>query len=202
MKTHVNLYSAELFGGERFPIQKVAVQGAFCALLLAILVGTGWEWFRARALTAEVQEIRNRQNFALQSLVALQAENEVIFLQQRQAADSAKARERLLAELAQTRIVWSSLVREISFLVPGDLWLTDLEGITQEGKPAAKGGEATIRGVRLKGFAMSYPDITRFMSEMERSRYFRDVVLLVAEKSHESGRTRIEFQMNASLRRS
>lgn len=198
MKTHVNLISAGLFGEEPFPFQKAAVPLAFLALTVAILAGTGWEWFRMHFVERQIRDLQNRHAQTARALTAVRAETEMIFVEQSTAAAAARARSELIQKLNRDRIDWATLVQEISFVVPGNVWIQRIEGMREGKGNVVPGPDLKVRDIRIEGFARSYPDITFLMSELEQSRYFRNVSLIYAERKSTSAQRRINFELKAS----
>jgi Tfp pilus assembly protein PilN len=200
MKAHVNLLTADLFGGDRFPFQKVALPGAFLFLVLAILIGTAVEFTRSKSLKQEIRTLNERRATITQSLGHLKSESDEILRQAMTASEGNKTREDLLKQLERERIPWSNLMREVSFLVPDSVWLTRMEGVEDPNlqKPSEK--VQAIKEVKFVGFASSHMAVTQWMSALEGSRYFERVTLIFAKKDSGEGQSRWTFEIQAVLK--
>jgi Tfp pilus assembly protein PilN len=204
MKAHVNLLVADLFGEDRFPFQKVVLPMSFSLLILAILAGTAVEFTRARHLKSEVRDLNQRRAIIAQSLDSIQSETGEVL---RQAdATSEGSKEQLIQKLQQIRIPWTDLLREVSLLIPDNVWLIRMEGVeASQAGSFSDAAQATdlnrsVNELKFVGFGTSHAAITQWMSALERSRYFRDVTLVYAEKKSDEGGVRVNFEIQAGLR--
>jgi Tfp pilus assembly protein PilN len=200
MKAHVNLLVADLSGEDQFPFQKVALPGAFLFLILAMLGGTAVEFTRSRSLKDEIRTLNERRATITQALGNLKSETGEILRQAETAGGGNEAREQLLKQLERERIPWSGLMREVSFLVPDNVWLTRIEGIEDPKgeKPFEK--VQSIKELKFVGFASSHRAITQWMSALEGSRYFGRVTLIFAKKDSGEGQSRWSYEIQAALR--
>ncbi len=206
MKAHVNLLVADLFGEDRFPFQKVVLHGSFLLLILAILAGTAVESTRSRSLKGEIKDLNQRKAYITQSLDNIKSETGEVLRQAEATGDGSREKERLLQQLEQVHIPWADLLREVSVLIPDNVWLTRMEGVEE-----AQGGnfsDATksvdiaksVRELKFVGFGSSHMAVTQWMSVLEHSRYFKNVILVYAEKKSDEGQSRVNFEIQAVLK--
>jgi Tfp pilus assembly protein PilN len=200
MKAHVNLLIADLFGEDQFPYHKVVLPGAFLVLILAILGGTVVEFGRSKSIKQEIDELNTRRTTITQSLGSLRSEAEEVLRQAQSASEGAKTREQLLRQLEQERIPWFNLMREISFLIPDDVWLNSMEGVEDLNGGKSPDKNQITKGLRLKGFAASHTAIMQWMSALEGSRYFKQVRLVFTQKDVDEKQARVTFEMMVLLR--
>lgn len=206
MKAHVNLLVADLFGEDRFPFQKVVLPGAFFLLLLAILAGTALEFTRSQSLKEEVRGLNQRKAYITQSMDSIKLETDEILRQSEAASEGNKTKEQLLQQLQQVHIPWTDLLREVSVLIPDNVWLTRMEGIEElQGGNSSDRAQSTdiaksVKELKFVGFGASHVAITRWMLALERSRYFRDVTLIFTEKRTDEGQSRVNFEIKAVLK--
>ena len=196
MKAHVNLLAPDLLGGERFPFQRVALPGAYFLLIMAILAGTVVEVGRSQLLKKEMAKLNERQVQTAQSLAGLES----IFRQGSAAREADEAKDRFMKQLDQERIRWSSLLLEISALIPEEIWLNAMEGFEDPQGGKITGIAQTVNEVKFVGFANSHTAISQLMSALERSRYVENVTLVHAQKIPEAGRIKVTFEIKAALR--
>src|SRR3990172_3512028 len=162
MKAHVNLLAPDLLGGERFRFQRVALPGAYFLLIMAILAGTVVEVGRSQLLKKEMAKLNERQVQTAQSLAGLES----IFRQGSAAREADEAKDRFMKQLDQERIRWSSLLLEISALIPEEIWLNAMEGLKDPQGGKITGIAQTVKEVKFVGFAHSHTAITELMSAL------------------------------------
>lgn len=88
---------------------------------------------------------------------------------------------------------WSSIISEISVVVPEDVWLSSIEssGI-RRGEKEDKG----IKQMNIKGFSATQLGVANLISALEASQYFYDVEIVFAQK----GEKDIAFELKTRLR--
>jgi Tfp pilus assembly protein PilN len=200
MKAHVNLLVADLFGEDRFPFQKVVLPGAFFLLLLAILAGTALEFTRSQSLKEEVRGLNQRKAYITQSMDSIKLETDEILRQSEAASEGNKDSERLLQQLQRERISWATLMREVSVLIPDNVWLTRMEGVQEPQGENSSEPIKSVKELKFVGFGASHMAITRWMSALERSRHFKDISLVFAEKKTDEGQPKVNFEIKVVLK--
>jgi Tfp pilus assembly protein PilN len=164
--------------------------GAVIAVGILVLAAVGGFYFlqilRENSIQEDIaaQEAENaelqRQIDGLQEIGQLQAEIE--------------STRHLLNTLLADRILWSGVLRDISLVLPGQVWLNGLTGTagapgeatptaptttttttttattTTPGQPAAPGG--LVGQISFNGFALTHPDVALWLSRLEDVRGF------------------------------
>jgi Tfp pilus assembly protein PilN len=168
--------------------------GAVIVVGILVLAAVGGFYFlqvlRENSIQADIaaQEAENaelqRQIDELQEIGQLQAEIETT--------------RQLLNTLLTDRILWSGVLRDISLVLPGQVWLNGLTGTagapgttttagtttpptttsagttttttTTPGQPAAPGG--LVGQISFNGFALTHPDVALWLSRLEDVRGF------------------------------
>ncbi|MCI0529478.1 MAG: PilN domain-containing protein [Nitrospira sp.] len=206
MKTHVNLLVPDLFGEDQFPFQKVVLPVSFLFLVLAILAGTAVESTRSRSLKAGIKDLNQRKAYITQSLDSIKEETGEVLRQTEAAEGGSREKEQLLQQLQQVRIPWADLLREVSVLIPDNVWLTHMEGVEEpqggNSSDAVKSIDLTksVRELKFVGFGTSHVAVTQWMSALERSRYFKDVTLVFADKKTDEERSRVNFEIQVTFK--
>lgn len=180
----VNLLPAsrrEQRGGNR-PGSAYAVLGVLGVLLVAVVAYV----LTANGLTSKQDELAR-------------AKADTASAQQRAAAlgsfgDFAtikRTRETSIAQLAQARLDWERLVRELSRVLPDDVFISSLEA-SAGGAPDA-GAAATGQtgpSLKLTGCAPSNPDIATFMVRLRKLHRADDVSLASSARSEGEGESK------------
>jgi Tfp pilus assembly protein PilN len=156
-------------GGGR-PGSAYVLVGALGALLVAVLVYV----LTANGLTSKQDELA-------------QLKTETQAAQQRAAqlgsfgnfAAIKATREQSVAQLAQARLDWERLVREVSRVLPGDVTIAQLEATAASGTANADPAAAASSGPTLKltGCAPSHPDVATTLVRLRRLHRANDVAL-------------------------
>src|SRR3989304_56479 len=171
MKQRVNLMAKGfLFEEQAIPWKPIAIP---LALILGIGIMAGWylwDLWKARILEAQIQQLtlqtqRLQQEMAaymsdIQSMTPLQGTGPPTLDQQLAAVD----------DLLKSRVLWSSVLREVSLVVPEGVYLTRLETTESAsgGKSPGPLSNKEGKGIRFVGFAPSHTPITSFMAATQR----------------------------------
>lgn len=166
-------------GGNRPGIAYVVV-GTLGALLVGVLLyvltanGVASKQDELAQLTAETQAAQQRA-------AALGSFNQFAAIKQRRQAS--------VTQLAQARIDWERLVRELSRVIPEDVFVTALDAsATAQAQPssagAAGGAPAAGPSLSLSGCAPSNPDIATFMVRLRKLHRAGEVTLESSARSH------------------
>jgi len=180
----INLLPPELYERQRTRRRTAAVVAVGVILLLAL----GAFYF--------LQVLR--ENEVKEDIAAQQAEN--ARLQQQindlqevdQLQQEIEATRQLLSTLLTDRVLWSGVLRDVSLVIPGQVWLNGLTGqlgapaagttgatttttaptttTTTTGQPAAGGG--LVGQISFQGFAFTHPDVALWLSRLEDVRGF------------------------------
>jgi Tfp pilus assembly protein PilN len=138
----------------------VALVGGFYFLQVVRLGGVEEDIQAQEAVNADLQ----RQIDELQDIRALETE--------------ITATRQLLSTLLQDRVLWSGIMRDISLVIPGEVWLEGLSGqigiAAAEGEePVAVGAEGGLIGqISFTGFGFDHRDVALWLSRLEDVRGF------------------------------
>ncbi len=191
MKDYINLIPAEI--EKRGMLSKeliVALGIAGVFVIFALLYGT--LFYKVRTLKAEKDQLTvKRDNINKELSVML---SEVNSLTAKAGTVKDKGSEPLnLKDAVKGKIIWSPVLREVSFLVSADILLTTIE--------SRKKKDTEIKEIRFAGNASSHADLTNFIAALERSDSFTNVSLSYALQGEASGRTVISFDVIADLKK-
>ena len=200
MKQHVNLVAKDLlFHGEGIPWRPASLPLIVVLGFGAILGWYLWELRSERVLDVQIQYLttdRARLQKEMQVLTneisaatRLTSPEPSVLVQQLEAVRS----------LLKTRILWSEVLRHVSFLVPEGVYLTRVESSQSKATDASSPSRA--REIRMVGFAQSLTKITYLLAELEASEYFTDIGLVYAQKSSEPSGSRVKFELVGSVRK-
>jgi Tfp pilus assembly protein PilN len=122
-----------------------------------------------------------------------------------------------LATALQSRLAWDRILREISAVLPGDVWLTNLSGngivaqpapapTTSTGATGATGAAPpavpppTAGPVTFAGYTYSQEGVARLLGRLAVIPALQDVKLLSSTRSSVSGRFVFSFSITANVR--
>ena len=151
----------------------LALVGGFYFLQVVRLSGVEEDIQAQEATNADLQ----RQISDLQDIAALEQE--------------ITATRQLLSALLQDRVLWSGILRDISLVIPSELWLDGLTGqvgsaLGEEGEAPAAGviGEGGLVGqISFTGTAFSHREVALWLSRLEDVRGFINPWLSSSTKS-------------------
>ncbi|TAK07769.1 MAG: hypothetical protein EPO39_05860 [Candidatus Manganitrophaceae bacterium] len=180
MKEHINLFQPDLLEGTlkaKTPKKKQLLgTSAVVFLLLFIVVFYIQDGKKQILLKREVDAILQQRQQLEQQMASLG-----VLSGEKNGAGRLLTVEAILKE----RIAWSRVLVEVSRVVPEGVWITALENSAE-------------KGVRLDGFALSYPKVTDLMSSLEVSPLFQDVLLDFSRQN--SGERRVDFSIHTRLK--
>jgi Tfp pilus assembly protein PilN len=118
---------------------------------------------------------------ASDELAAQKAENNVLTTQisslQRfqDLRQTVVAREALINSLTQGQVLWSGVLRDVSIVIPGDVWLDSMSGtLTGSLAPVVPGTVAPTTGspvlgtIQFTGFGFTHPSIALWLTRLEQ----------------------------------
>jgi len=154
----------------------------FLALWIAVFGATLMErrnlLARQASLAAQGQAL-NRQLTALQKELGLTSADGMT-------AEKAALVKNLLGE----RVLWSEVFKKFSLIVPRGMWFDSLEG--------SAAGSAEIK---IRGGALNYDAVSRFMLAMQTSSFFDKPQLSFAQKTVVRGRDAVGFEIICGIRK-
>jgi Tfp pilus assembly protein PilN len=168
-------------------------------------------------LTAGYLLASSKVNDRKATLLALQAELAALPApppQPQVNAELAMQRDQRIAALSaalQTRLAWDRILRQISAVLPGDVWLTTLsaKGVpvqpapaatTPATTPAAPAPPPTAGPLNLAGYTYSQEGVARLLTRLSVVPALQDVQLVASTRTGVSGRFVFQFSITANVR--
>ncbi|MGH2723141.1 MAG: PilN domain-containing protein [Actinomycetota bacterium] len=191
----INLLPPEYLERQRARRRTLAV----IAVGLVVLAALGGVYLLQAARLAGVRDDLARQEAANDLLAAQIAElQNVAQLQQ-----EVLANRRLLAQLLVDRVRWSGVLRDVSLVIPGQVWLTGLTGtVAPAAAPAAEPGAAgpgLVAEMGINGFAFEHRDVALWLSRLEDVRGFVNPWLSNSQKTLIGTQQVVQFTSSVDL---
>ncbi|MGH2692103.1 MAG: PilN domain-containing protein [Actinomycetota bacterium] len=110
----------------------------------------------------------------------------------------------LLATLLQDRILWSGVMRDVSLVIPGEVWLEGLSAqlgaaVTEGAEPASIVTEGLVGQISFSGFALDHRDVALWLSRLEDVRGFINPWLSSSTKTEFGPATVVQFSSSVDL---
>ena len=190
--TQVNLLPPELRQRQRTRRQTGLVIAAV-AVVVVLLVGMYvLQSMRLSALDQDLQE----QQAVNQELRVQIAELE----QFRQLEAALQEREQLVEGLFQNQILWSSVLQDVSDIIPSEMWLTDLTGTVTQGQPGTTpGAGGAVGSIQFSGSAFDFPTVALWLTRLEQIEGWENPWTTNAQKATAEGGTVIQFNGSVDL---
>jgi Tfp pilus assembly protein PilN len=164
----VNLIPPEDRRGVKAPSRTGAIPYAILAMLAVVL-------FAVAAVTLTNKQISDKKAEKSQ-LEAQQADAQAradALAPYAQFADTANARVQTVSQLAESRFDWVRVLKELSLVLPGDVWLTDLSGSANPSVQAATGGGSglteglAVPTLVIEGCATGHDAVAAFVETLK-----------------------------------
>ena len=111
-----------------------------------------------------------------------------------------QARVAALATALAQRVAWDRILREISLVLPEDVWLRTLNA-TAPG-PAPSTGTAVANGITIEGFTYSQAGVARLLARLSVIPDLADVTLQSSTTADVAGRDIVSFTIGGNVRQS
>jgi Tfp pilus assembly protein PilN len=90
-----------------------------------------------------------------------------------QLKQSVTEKEGLLANVLRGEILWSGVLRDISLVIPRDMWLTSLSGQMQASSTSTSstppvGGEGLVGTIQFQGQAFAHTTVAEWLTRLEQ----------------------------------
>ncbi len=109
----------------------------------------------------------------------------------------------LLSALLQDRVLWSGVMRDISLVIPGEVWLDGLNAQVGGGAEGAEAAPTTTEGlvgqISFSGFAFDHRDVALWLSRLEDVRGFINPWLSSSTKTDVGTTTVVQFSSSVDL---
>ena len=191
----INLLPPEVLERQRTRRRTVI---AFGAGLLVLVLLAGFYVVQVFTLQGIEEEIE------VQQAVNAQLEAQIAELQDIAALEDEIERTRLvLSGLLADRVLWSGILRDISLVIPGEVWLNGLtaqlglEGAEETGAPVTTTG--VVGQISFSGFAFDHRDVALWLSRLEDVRGFINPWLSTSSKTQVGEQEAVTFTSSVDL---
>ena len=192
----INLLPPEV--GERQRLRRRTFLTIVGGVVLLALVG-GFYFLQVVRLSGVEEDIQAQEatNAGLRSQIAELQDIAALELEISATRD-------LLDALLQDRVLWSGVLRDISLVIPGEIWLEGMSA--QVGEAGVEGAEAapvTTEGlvgqISFSGFAFDHRDVALWLSRLEDVRGFINPWLSASTKTDLPTATVVSFTSSVDL---
>ena len=204
----INLLPPEIYERQRVRRRTAAV----IVVGLIVLAALGAFYFLQILRLNEVEDDITAQEAENAQLQAQIGELQEIVALQREIEDTRTVLNALLAD----RVLWSGVLRDVSLVIPGQAWLSGLNG--QVGAPGAAGTTATttpgtttttpgqaaqpgalVGQISFDGFAFTHRDVALWLSRLEDVRGFLNPWLSNSTKTLIGTQEAVQFNSSVDL---
>jgi Tfp pilus assembly protein PilN len=191
----INLLPPEILERQRARRRTFAVV-AFGLVLLLVMGG----FYVLQLLRlSDLEDRLAAQRTTNAQLQAQIAELQEVAALQQQLSDSRA----LLADLLSNQVYWSSILRDVSLVIPGEAWLAGLTGAVA----GAEAGETTeltvapglVGTISFTGFAFDHRDVALWLSRLEDVRGFINPWLASSSKTLVGTSEVVTFESSVDL---
>lgn len=165
----VNLLPPELRQGAQAPMRTGAIPYILVGALAAVLVGFALLVLAGNQVSerkGEVAQLKSEDASAVQEAKRLAPYTQFQTLHEQRLAT--------ISSLADSRFDWERVMRELSLVLPHDVWLTELSASASAASSAGEGGSAgalrsSVRGpaLSLVGCASGQESVARFITTLK-----------------------------------
>ncbi len=194
--TRINLLPPERRERQRARRQTAVV----AAVALLVILGLAFFYVLKQLDLSRVQD-----DLRAQEAVNAKLERDVNDLRQfDQLVAQIEAKRRLLAVVLQNEVQWSGVLRDVSLVIPADVWLSSLNG--QITDPFAAGGVtdlAALNGligtISMDGFANRHPTVATWLTRLAQVRGFLNPWIASSTESDIGEIPVVQFQSSVDL---
>lgn len=192
----INLLPPEVLERQRTRRRTVMVAGAGL-LVLVVLAG----FYFVQVLTLQGVE----DDIEIQRAENAQLEAQIAELQDIAALEDEIERTRLvLTGLLADRVLWSGVLRDVSLVIPGEVWLNGITaqlGLTETDEAGAPVATATgvVGQISFSGVAFDHRDVALWLSRLEDVRGFINPWLSTSSKSPIGEQEAVTFTSSVDL---
>jgi Tfp pilus assembly protein PilN len=190
----INLLPPEIYERQRIRRRTAAV----VVVGLIVLAAVGAFYFLQVLRLNEVEDdiaAQEAENAQLQAQIAELQEIDALIIE----IESTRG---LLSSLLADRVLWSGVLRDISLVIPGQAWLSGVNG--QVGVPGAEGTEpaeagALVGQISFNGFAFTHREVALWLSRLEDVRGFVNPWLSNSTKTLIGTQEAVQFTSSVDL---
>jgi Tfp pilus assembly protein PilN len=104
-----------------------------------------------------------------------------------------------LSSVLGDRIAWDAVLRQVSLVLPTDVWLTGLT-TTAPGESDAAPGESTVTGITLQGATYAQSGVARLLSRLSVAPVLTNVRLQSSTLAESGSATLVQFTILADVK--
>ena len=176
----------------RRPSRRASIAFALAFTLLAALAG---------AAVLEGGKVAKKR----QQLEALRAELAVARRQAKpqtsaRLVDEQKRRATALADALSRRVAWDRILRNVSLVLPDDVWLSGLTATSPAAAPGASPPADGATGLSLKGYTYSHDAVARLLTRLAVIPDLENVELEKSGRTELGRRPIVDFAISAGVR--
>jgi Tfp pilus assembly protein PilN len=105
-----------------------------------------------------------------------------------------------LADALSRRIAWDRILRQISSVLPDDVWLTTLNVQSSAAAASTTAVASGTGSISIQGYTYSQPGVARFLSRLQVIPELTQIVLQSSGMTNIQGRDVVAFTIGAGLR--
>jgi Tfp pilus assembly protein PilN len=169
----------------------------FTGGLIILFVLAGFYFYQVFTLQGVEDEIETQQ------AVNAQLEAEIASLQDIAALEDEIDRTRtVLSSLLVDRVLWSGILRDVSLVIPGEVWLNGLSaqlGLTSAEETGAPVAGGVVGQISFNGFAFDHRDVALWLSRLEDVRGFINPWLSTSAKTTIGEQDAVTFTSSVDL---
>jgi len=183
-------------------------------LVLAAVLGAGY-----LVTTSQVNDRRAELQVLQDEIAALPSSQTPATEVDPQLAAQHEARVSALAAALRSRIAWDRILRQVSSVLPEDVWLLSLNaqspGVTAPPTPPVSTGDTgeqtpttpaptsttPANALVITGYTYSQEGVARFLSRLAVIPELNEVRLIQSAQVEIAGRLVVQFEINAGIRR-
>jgi Tfp pilus assembly protein PilN len=193
--TQVNLLPVEVQAERRTRRQTtlvVSAVGGVLGLLILIFI------LQSARLASENRKLEEQR--AANGQLQTQISSLTRFEQLKQAVTT---KEGLLSNLLHGEVLWSGVLRDISLVIPRDMWLTSLSGSLQASSTGAPGSSTTpvaqglVGNIQFQGTAFKHTTVADWLTRLESVRGWLNPWISTSSKSGTG--TQVTFNSSVDL---
>ena len=196
--SQVNLLPSDLRERQRVRRQTFGVAAAGVVVLLLVAVFFFLQVMRLRDVESDL-EAQRAENAQLEAEVSR-------LLRFQEILDQLSTRRELLRGILENEVSWSGVLRDLSLVIPSQVWIQDMSGsvtVPTGGAPpeAPAGTQPTglIGSIQINGVSLDTPGVALWLTRLEDVQGWANAWLTSATKSDLAGSEVVNFSSSVDL---
>jgi Tfp pilus assembly protein PilN len=102
----------------------------------------------------------------------------------------------LETDVLRSQVLWSGVLRDVSMVIPGQMWLTSMTGTASDvfqTSVAPTGDEVLVGTISFSGVAFDHPTVAKWLTRLEQVDGWVNSWISTASKSDMNGTTVVTF---------